>query len=248
VNPTVVFGAALIGISLGLTGAGGSIITLPVVVYLAGVPEKEAVGLSLFVVGVAAAAGALRRMMAKELHLRVASIFVVSGVIGAFIGAKFTGLLPKGWLMILFAILMVIVALRMFAARNKVDSEAADYHPAKCFGVGLGVGVLTGFIGVGGGFLLVPALARFARLPMRMAMGTSLAIIAFNSFSGYISHYGDAPPRVELMTVFSVIAAAGVLLGAHFSSKLPVPVLRKVFAVAVMLASAAIFWKTAHHG
>ena len=217
-NTLALLGAALIGLSLGLTGAGGSIITLPVLVYLAGVAPKEAVGLSLFIVGAAALVGALQRLCGGGIH-------------------------PKAALMFIFAALMLVVAVNMLIGKNDGLSPAAECKPIRCLLAGLAVGVLTGFIGVGGGFLLVPALVKFAKLPVRQATGTSLAVIAFNSAAGFLGHFGEAPPRWPLAFLFAGLAAAGVLAGTALAKRLPVARLRQGFAVMVIATGAFVLWQ-----
>lgn len=242
-NPLALLGAALIGLSLGLTGAGGSIITLPVLVYLAGVPPKEAVGLSLFVVGIAALVGAIGRIRSGEIHLKAVILFAITGMAGATGGARLTPLVSERVLMIVFAILMLVVAINMLFGPKAERSTEAECRPVRCLLAGLGVGVLTGFIGVGGGFLLMPALVKFAKLPLRIATGTSLAVISFNSAAGFLSHYGEASPRWSLATLFAAIAAAGVLVGSRFAKRLPVARLRQGFALMVVVTGAFVLWQ-----
>ena len=243
-NTLALLGAALIGLPLGLTGAGGSIITLPVLVYLAVVPPKEAVGLSLFVVGAAALVGAFQRFRSGDFHLKAAMMFAISGMAGAAGGAQLTPLVSARVLMIIFAVLMLVVAINMLAGSKQDHPEGSDCHPWKCLLAGLGVGILTGFIGVGGGFLLMPALVKFARLPLRVATGTSLAVISFNSVAGFVSHFGEAPPRWSMAFVFATIAAAGVILGASFAKRLPVARLRQAFAFMVIATGTFVLWQS----
>jgi uncharacterized membrane protein YfcA len=242
-NTLALLGAALIGLSLGLTGAGGSIITLPVLVYLAGVAPKEAVGLSLFIVGAAALVGALQRIRGGGIHPKAALMFALSGMVGAAGGARLTPLVSPQALMIIFAALMLVVAVNMLIGKNDGLSPAAECKPIRCLLAGLAVGVLTGFIGVGGGFLLVPALVKFAKLRLCQATGTSLAIIAFNSASGFLGHFGEAPPRWPLAFLFAGIAALGVLAGAALAKRLPVARLRQGFAVMVIATGAFVLWQ-----
>jgi uncharacterized membrane protein YfcA len=237
-------GAVGIGLSLGLTGAGGSILTLPVLVYLAGVAPREAVGLSLLIVGTAAGIGAWQRTRAGEVHFRAAGMFVLSGAFGAFLGSTLTPLLSPTALMITFACLMVIVGLRMLLPGEGQPPTAAECRPVRCLLAGGAVGVLTGFLGVGGGFLLMPALAKFAKLPLRMATGTSLAVIACNSAAGFASHLGDTPVPWTLAVVFSSIAGAGVLTGGKIASRLPEKSLRTAFALLVLATAAVVFWRS----
>lgn len=243
-NTLALLGAIGIGLSLGLTGAGGSILTLPVLVYLAGVPPKEAVGLSLLIVGVSALVGAWQRARAGEVHFKAAGMFVISGMVGAVLGSRLTHLLTPAALMLTFAVLMVVVAVRMLLPGKTAVQPAPECKPARCLMAGFAVGVLTGFLGVGGGFLLMPALVRFARLPLRVATGTSLAVIACNSASGFVSHLGGAPTPWLLAAVFSVIAAIGVMAGGRIASRLPEKLLRRVFAVLVLATAAFVLWKS----
>ncbi len=243
-NFAALLGACLIGLSLGLTGAGGSIITLPVLVYLASVPPQEAVGLSLFVVGVAALAGAVQRIRSREIHFRAALMFALSGMVGAVGGAQLTPLVPPAVLMGLFAVLMVVVAVSMLRGAGESATMLPECRPWRCLLAGLGVGILTGFIGVGGGFLLMPALVKFARLPLRIATGTSLAVIAFNSASGFLSHYGEADPRWNLALTFAALAMTGVVAGTFLASRLPVARLRLGFALMVLGTGTFVLWRS----
>jgi hypothetical protein len=242
-SPLAFIGAALIGLSLGLTGAGGSIITLPVLVYLAGVEPREAVGLSLFIVGTAALVGAITRWRSGEVHGKAILMFSLSGMVGAAFGSRLTQAVPPHVLMICFAALMLIVAVNMLLGRARKDLSEAECRPLRCLGAGWTVGVLTGFIGVGGGFLLVPALVKFARLPLGMATGTSLAVIAFNSYAGFLSHFGEASARWPLALTFASLAAIGVVAGTCFAKRMPAAVLRRGFAVLVLLTGFFILWQ-----
>jgi len=202
------------------------------------------VGLSLFVVGAAALVGALQRLRSGEIHLKAGLMFALSGMAGAAGGAQFTPLVSGKVLMIVFALLMLVVAINMLLNAKVEPTKESECRPVRCLLAGLGVGLLTGFIGVGGGFLLVPALAKFAKLPLRVATGTSLAVISFNSAAGFISHFGEAPPRWTLAFVFAGIAAAGVLLGSYFAKRLPVARLRQGFAFIVIITGAFVLWQS----
>jgi uncharacterized protein len=242
-NALALLGAIGIGLSLGLTGAGGSILTLPVLVYLAGIPPRQAVGLSLLIVGTAALAGAWQRARAGEVHFKAAGMFVISGMAGAAMGARLTHLLSPSALMITFAGLMVVIGVRMLLPGKSAPQPAPECRPLRCLLAGGAVGVLTGFLGVGGGFLLMPALAKFARLPVRVATGTSLAVIACNSAAGFISHLGDARTPWTLAAIFAAIACAGVLAGGKVASRLPVKTLQQAFALLVLATAAVVFWR-----
>lgn len=243
-NTLALLGAVAIGLSLGLTGAGGSILTLPVLVYLAGVPPKQAVGLSLFIVGVSALVGAWQRSRAGEVHFKAAGMFVLSGATGAVFGSRLTHLLSPVALMLTFAALMIVIAARMLMPSSAGTSPLPECKPARCLAAGLGVGVLTGFLGVGGGFLLMPALMKFAKLPLKVATGTSLAVIACNSAAGFLSHHRDAPTPWMMAGVFSIIAGAGVWAGGRVASRLPEKSLKRAFAVLVLLTAGFVIWKS----
>jgi len=236
-------GAVAIGLSLGLTGAGGSILTLPVLVYLAGIPPREAVGLSLFVVGVAALVGAWQRARVGEIHFKAAGMFVISGIIGATLGAQLTHLISPVALMITFAALMMLIGVKMLLPVKMGPQPEPECRALRCLLSGGGVGILTGFLGVGGGFLLMPALLKFARLPLRVATGTSLAIIACNSAAGFVSHFGASPPPWLLVGVFATSAAVGVLAGGKLASRIPEKTLRHGFGMLVLLTAAFVIWK-----
>src|SRR5262245_61638940 len=145
--------SAGIGLSLGLVGGGGSIITVPILIYVAGVPVDQAVGLSLAIVGATAAVGAFLKARHGHVHLRAAAVFGLTGMAGAAVGAHLTRQVPPAVLLMLFALLMVAVGLRMLRGRAAPEPpDRAECHLGKCILAGLGLGVLTGFLGVGGGF------------------------------------------------------------------------------------------------
>ena len=231
-----------IGLSLGLLGSGGSIVTLPVLVYVAGVPVASAVGMSLAIVGGASVAGAWLKHRQGLVHWRAATLFGVAGMAGALAGAQFTRLVSPGMLMLTFAAMMAVVAGRMLARGGENGIEPLpDCRLARCGLAGLVVGVLTGFIGVGGGFLLVPAMILFARLPMATAVGTSLAVITVNSFAGWLGHLGREPFAWGLTGAFLLAALVGMASGARLGGRLRPTTLRFAFgwfvlAVAVFVA------------
>lgn len=213
--------SAGIGLSLGLVGGGGSILTVPVLVYVAGVPVREAVALSLAIVGATAAVGAVFQAVHGRVDLKAALIFGATGMLGALGGARLTNLVPPTLLLLLFAALMVAVGIRMVRGRAEAEElESAECHPVKCVASGLSLGLLTGFLGVGGGFLIVPALLRFARMPMHRAVGTSLAIIAANSAAGFAAHVGELSGALGMALGFTGTAVAGVLAGTMLGRRM----------------------------
>jgi uncharacterized protein len=239
--------SAGIGLSLGLVGGGGSIITVPVLVYVAGVPVDQAVGLSLPIVGVTAAVGALFKARHGQVDQRVAAVFGITGMAGAALGAHLTRQVPPAVLLMLFALLMVAVGLRMLWGRSEADSShRAECHLGKCILSGLGLGVLTGFLGVGGGFLIVPALLRFARMPMHRAVGTSLVIIALNAASGFAAHLAELSGGLGMAAAFTAAAVAGVLGGTALGRRLHPGGLKAAFGgLALAVASYLIVMNVA---
>ena len=234
--------AALIGLSLGLLGSGGSIITLPVLVYVAKVPTPQAVGMSLVIVGGTSALGALLSLRQGAFDWRAAASFSVSGMGGAFLGAKFTHLISGPVLMFLFGALMLVVGTRLLR-KSEVSAAAHECRPLRCLTVGVAVGGLTGFLGVGGGFLILPALVLFAGLEMKPAIGTSLAIIAVNCAGGLIGQLRYANFNWRLTLGFLLAAAAGMFAGVALAKWLPAKILQRGFGWCVLvLGLALVMW------
>jgi uncharacterized membrane protein YfcA len=223
--------SAGIGLSLGLIGGGGSIITVPVLVYVLGVPAHRAIGMSLAVVGSTALIGALLHHRKGAVVWRAGSVFAASGIASAYLGSKLTRLVAAPVLLLLFGGLMLVVATVMLV--RKPPSENGPLHvpslPREIL-AGLAVGFLTGFLGVGGGFLIVPALVLFGGLAMKDAIGTSLFVIAVNCASGLLGHLsaGDADWRLTLMV--ATLAMAGALAGTALSHRFHPTHLRRIFA------------------
>ena len=234
---TILLGA-VIGLSLGTIGGGGSILTVPILVYIIGQDAHAATTTSLAVVGAIALAGVIPHWRAGHVSLAMALPFGVAGIGGAFAGAWVNHLLPSWVILGLFGVLMLIVAARMFfAKRSQTNATISTLSPwvrwARVIVSGLLVGIMTGFFGVGGGFLIVPALVLVLGLRMREAIGTSLVVIAINSASGLLAHlrYGG----LDLLTsgLFVAGGALGALAGALVSGRLDERRLQRSFAVLV---------------
>jgi uncharacterized protein len=223
--------SAAVGLLLGMVGGGGSILLVPVLVYVVGLAPKSAVAVSLPIVAATAAVGALMQYRAGNTDLKAALLFAVSGMLGATLGAGLTWLFPGPVLMLLFAALLITVGLRMLGSRAEAEPEpGGECKPLRCGGVGLAVGVLTGFLGVGGGFLIVPALQRFARTPMRMAVGTSLSVIAANSAAGCAAHLPEIGQHLPLVTTLTFSALAGLAVGTVLGKRMHAKGLKTAFA------------------
>jgi len=229
----VLLGALAIGLSLGLLGSGGSILTVPVLHYLLGQPEKLAIAGSLLVVGLIAAAATIPYARSRQVDWRNVLWFGVPGMFGAWAGASLARWVPGPLQLALFAGVMLVAAWRML--RGAVV-ERGDGRPRRAAVVagGLAVGALSGLVGVGGGFLIVPALVLLAGVPMASAVGTSLAVIALNGFTGFAKYLAVLEGQALSLDwkVLLVVAAIGVLgsyAGNRLGRRLPQATLRRLF-------------------
>ncbi len=223
-------GAALIGLSLGLLGSGGSILTVPVLVYLVGEPEKLAITESLAIVGLISLFGAVPYARRRQIDWRRVVLFGLPGMLGTAAGSALSAHLSGGTQLLIFAAVMLLAATLMV---RPPPAPGTAVHPAWLTALeGAGVGILTGVVGVGGGFLIVPALVLLGGLPMSLAVGTSLSIISLNSAAGFLKHLeqGSAALHWALIALFAVIGVAGSQVGARIGRHLPQVTLRRGFA------------------
>jgi uncharacterized membrane protein YfcA len=230
--------SAAIGVSLGLLGGGGSVLAVPVLVYVAGVEAKEAVTMSLAIVGSTSLVASLLHQRQGNLDFKVAATFGSAGVAGAFLGAKLTALVSGSVLLLIFAALMLIVGALMLVRKKNEPSptdEKRRRNPTKTLLVGAGVGVVTGFLGVGGGFLVVPALVLFAGVPMHLAIGTSLLVIAINSAAGFAGHWGQGQLHFTATAAFTLAAVLGTFAGERLAGRISAGRMRQLFAGFVIL-------------
>lgn len=238
-------GALAIGISLGLLGSGGSILTVPVLVYLVGQDERTAIASSLAIVGLIALAAALPYIRSKQVHWRSVIHFGVPSMLGTFLGAAAAGLVVAPVQMAAFALVMFAAARQMLQA-SATTIEAAPTRPlARVVGDGLIVGLITGFVGVGGGFLIVPALVILGGLAMHQAVATSLVIIAAKSFTGFYKYLDvlDAEGLTLDLPVIATIAtigAVGSLVGSRLGCRIDPATLKRYFGYALVVLGACI--------
>lgn len=243
-------GALMIGLALGLLGSGGSILTVPVLVFLVGQDEKIAIAGSLLVVGVIALAGALYGLRTRQVDGRSVLWFGGAGAAGAALGAALSAYVPGLVQLAIFGVVMWLAAWTML--RRRPAAVEAPHRPrARRWLVadGLGVGALTGLIGIGGGFIIVPALVGLGRLPMQQAVATSLWIIAINAFVGFAKHVmvlGPARATLDwtVLGIIAAIGAAGSIAGQRFGQRLDPRTLRTGFAVMLVLIGAAVLWRS----
>lgn len=242
-------GALAIGVSLGLLGSGGSILTVPVLVYLLGQDEKVAIAGSLFIVGCIALAGSLQFLRAKLIDWRNVLVFGVPGMAGTYVGALTSAYVAGIVQLTLFAIVMLAASVLMLCP---VKLENINNEPRAIWKIaidGLIVGVITGLVGVGGGFLIVPALVLLGGLSMHKAVATSLVIIALKSFSGFFKYLDVLDqqnldldwPTLMLVTALGIV---GSLAGAQIAHRVPQDQLRKGFGVFLIMMGMFILVRT----
>lgn len=237
--------AALIGVSLGLLGGGGSILTVPIFVYVLGYGAKEAIAMSLAVVGVTSLFAMIGHWRQGNVNLRVALIFGAVAMSGTYLGARLAVFFSGATQLIIFAGVMLIAAYFMFRDKTPAsETESHDKMPLALIVVeGIAVGVLTGLVGVGGGFLIVPALVLLGKVPMKAAVGTSLLVIAMKSASGFVGYLGQVEIPWAFMGLFTAVAIAGSFGGTYIARFVPHETLKKVFALFLVVMGVFILFQ-----
>lgn len=270
------FFGAIVGVSLGLTGGGGAIFAVPLLVYGLGVPAREAVGISLVSVGLTSMVGFLKKWRKAEVELRTGLLFATAGMLGAPVGSWAARLLPDAVLMLLFAGLMLTIAVRMWmqagrsvgnlpgcmpgdetdqmsaidGPRCRRDTEGRLILTGRCARLLLLVGVLSGMLsgmfGVGGGFIIVPALVLFSGMSMLRALGTSLMVIALVSASGFASLlWAGQQISCEITSLFVAGGLIGLFIGQSVAHRLSSSTLQRVFSLAILLVAAFVILRNA---
>lgn len=254
--------AIFIGFSLGLIGGGGSILTVPALVYLMGLGPLQATGYSLFIVGLTALIGSFFYFKKNEVDVRTGLFFSVPSFLGVYTSRIFIlpnlpetifsvgnyQLTKSGLIMIAFSILMVLASTIMIrgsksSAVNVQVTSLSLKGQFSIFIVGFGIGSVAGFVGAGGGFLIIPALIYLIGLPMRRAIGTSLMIIAFQSLLGFsVDFQNQQAMDWPLLIAFAVIAIVGLFFGMMLSKKISDSNLKKIFGYFVLVLGALILF------
>ncbi|WP_224242809.1 sulfite exporter TauE/SafE family protein [Hyalangium gracile] len=246
--------AALIGLSLGLLGGGGSILTVPILVYVLGFGAKESIAMGLAVVGVTSLFGAMGHWRKGNLQLRAALTFGAVAMAGTYAGARLSVWVSGAAQLLLFAAVMLVAAFFMYRNGRKEAALAAckacppppEPHQSPfpvMAAAALGVGGLTGLVGVGGGFLIVPALVLLVGLPMKQAVGTSLLVIALNSFVGFAGYLGHVVVPWGYLALFTAIAVVGILAGTWVSRFVSQAALKRAFSAFLVLMGLFILFK-----
>jgi len=266
-SPWAILFGAVVGFSLGLTGGGGAIFAVPLLVYGLGVDPREAVGVSLVTVGATALVGFLQRLRYGLVEVKTGLLFAIAGMATAPLGSWLAARIPESLLLLSFAVLMFVIAVRMWrkardpAERSVLvvgvdesgptcrrDPQGVLHLTSRCAlllgGVGMGAGLLTGLFGVGGGFIIVPALVTFSCMGIQRAIGTSLLVISLVSVSGVASLFAQGRPvPLGTTTWFAIGSVAGLFAGNALAHRLGGPTLQKVFAAAILVVAAFVIFR-----
>ncbi|MBD3609024.1 MAG: sulfite exporter TauE/SafE family protein [Gammaproteobacteria bacterium] len=252
----VVIAGLLTGLLLGIFGSGGSIITMPALLYLLDVEPKSAIAMSLGIVAITATITAIQHGFRGNVNLKITAIFGIFGVVGTYLGALLGVITPVAIQLGIFALVMYAAAWKMLKPQPQHKSAGAsatvDCPDGNCGQFqythiavhGIAVGILTGVVGVGGGFLIVPALVLLSGLPMRQAVGTSLAIVALKSFAGFAGYLGAVQIDYGLLAGFTVIAVIGSVVGSLIGQRLPAETLKRGFGGFLLLVASYILFKS----
>lgn len=236
--------SAFVGISLGLLGGGGSILAVPVLVYVGGVTPHAAIGMSLAIVGTTSLFAGLMHGRSGNVGWRLVAPFGLFGVGASYLGARATRGVPPELLLVLFGSVMLVAGALMLRGRR--EEESPGRQPPRVLAlvpVAIGLGLLTGILGVGGGFLIVPALVLFGGLPMRLAVGTSLFVIAVNSAAGFLAHLSEHDLDVPRTIAFTAAAVAGAIAGQRLAGRVSPRTLRTAFGALVVVVGIVLLAK-----
>ena len=232
--------ALVVGLSLGLLGGGGSILTVPILTGVAGMAARPAIASSLLIVAVTSAAACVPHALAGRVRWRIAGVLGGAGMIGAYLGGRLSGALPARVLMILFALMMAATAIAMLRGRRQSSIEREPRLVA-ALAIGAGIGVVAGTVGAGGGFLIVPALVLIGGLPTDRAIGTSLVVIALQSAAAFAGHLGHVALDLRLTLAVAAVAVCGSVIGSRLVGRLAAATLRRGFGVVVAAMAVWIF-------
>jgi uncharacterized membrane protein YfcA len=237
--------ALAVGLVLGMLGAGGAILTLPMLVYAVGLEPRSAIATSLFVVGSTSLVGTVVNARARTVEWRTGLVFGAAAMAGAFTGGRLSSFVPAPVLLTVFAVVMLVTATAMLKGRAEPLPSAKRPAIGRVVPLGAGVGILSGLVGAGGGFLIVPALAIFGRMPMAKAVATSLFVIALQAFAGFAGHVAHATLAWSVIAVVTSASVVGMLVGIHAGRKISAGTLRRGFAWLVIAMGLFVIGKQA---
>lgn len=252
-------GALVVGLVLGLIGGGGSILTVPILVYLIGLNPVTATAYSLFVVGTTSLFGAFQNFRNKKVDIRTAIVFTIPAFIAVYFTRRYlVPAIPDSlftifgfevtksiFIMMFFAIVMLLASISMIKTRKKSTSEEQEitYNIPLIIIEGIAVGILTGIVGAGGGFLIIPALVILAKLPMKLAVGTSLIIISAKSLIGFLGDVQNLTIDWTFLLTFTAISIVGIFIGVYATKFISGEKLKKGFGWFTLLMALYIIYK-----
>jgi uncharacterized membrane protein YfcA len=239
----------LVGLALGMLGGGGSILAIPIFVYVLGFGAKESIAMSLAVVAATSAVGAARHMRIGNFNWRVAVIFGPVAMAGTYLGARLAIFFSGAAQLVMFAV--IILAAAVFMLREPKSARRSEPLAVSRPGLalflvvteGLAVGLISGLVGVSGGFIIVPALVLVLGIPMKEAVGTSLFVIALKSFTGFLGYMGQVDVYWGFMASFTVVAVVGILIGAHLVRYITPGGLKRAFAIFLLIMGVWILYQ-----
>ncbi len=221
----------LIGVTLGLLGGGGSILTVPILLYVFELPPEQAITSSLLVVGATSAVSLVPHALAGRVRWRTGALFGAASMAGAYLGGRASKLIAPSLLVLGFGVMMLVTAIAMMRGRRELTGPVSASPPlARIAAQGVGVGAVTGLIGAGGGFLVVPALVLLGGLPMTAAVGTSLLVIAMNSAAAFLGHISAVSVPYGVALPVAAAAVIGSVVGSRFAGRVSPDALRRGFA------------------
>jgi len=238
--------ALLIGIVLGMFGAGGGMATVPALIYLADMSVKDSIAMSLWVVAIVSATALILQQPWRDLQIRLLVTFGVSGIIGSVIGSLWSQWIPEQIQLAMFAILILLVT--VWLTRIELSNRITVFRFIPASITGLVIGILTGILGVGGGFLLVPALIYLGIGHFPTAVAHSLVLIVLNALAGAITHLGETSFSLSMALSFSAVAAIGSALGGVLLKRLSAQQLQRYFSILLVILGALMAWRSLTHG
>lgn len=246
----VILAAIVIGLSLGLFGSGGSILTVPVLLYLLNMPAQVAIASSLLIVAGISAFGSIQNAFKQLISWRHVIWFGLPGMLGTYAGAWIGTLVEPVWQLLLFSALMLVAAFFMWRHQAQPETNSHRLQPVRIGIDGLVVGAITGFVGVGGGFLIVPALVLLGGLNMPLAVGTSLVVITLKSVVGFSKYYSVLVSQGNTFDWSSIViiilaGIAGSYIGKAIGQHLPVRLMQKGFAIFLVGMAMLVIYQTA---
>ena len=247
--------AVCIGITLGLIGGGGSILALPILKYVMGVETKSAIAMTLVIVGIVSGIGTIPHWKQGNVNFKTAALFSPAAMLGAYLGARIASLpiITSTIQLICLAVIMLAAAFFMIRkSSGKSNHQSKDNFGSKHHDIyrlllapleGLVVGIVTGFVGIGGGFMIIPALVLLGKTPMKEAVGTSLLIITFKSIAGFAGYFGQVAIDLKLIIIFTLAACLGTIYGAYLTNFVKPKQLEKGFGYFVIAVAIFILIK-----